>query len=263
MYAGEKLSDYGMMLCSFNSSSMETISIGHKINFNTVLPIGSDRYYLTHSTYEEPLSTTFQICKSNFRNNNFYLTTNEMSSLTRWLGRKDGFHQFRLYQKGYEDIFFKGAFNSISEIKIGGNLCGLEITFTTDSPYGYLDTIQLDFSTSASMGYNISNLSYEIGHIYPNIVQCKCLNEGNLMITNAFENRITIVNNCSADEIITFDGQNKIITSSHSLHNLANDFNYNYFRLVNKYNDSINTITTSIPCEFHIEYNPIRKVALG
>ena len=39
--------------------------------------------------------------------------------------------------------------------------------------------------------------------------------------------------------------------------------NYNYFHLGNKYEDKLNIITTSLPCEIYIEYELVRKVGLG
>lgn len=43
-YAGEMLSDYGMMLCSFDSGGgIETVSSGADVTFNQIKPIGSNR----------------------------------------------------------------------------------------------------------------------------------------------------------------------------------------------------------------------------
>lgn len=263
MYAGERLSDYQMLLCRFGSSSGETVSAGSNMNFNMVRPAGSDRFFLTGTTYEDTLTATFQICKNPCTASDSILKPEELSRLLRWLGRKDGYHKLKLYQKDYEDICFYGSFHDIREIKAGGSVYGLELTFLSDSPYGYLDTITLDFSTTDSSGYDIINFSHETGHLYPSVFTCKCLADGDLQITNSIENRITEIKNCIKDEIITLDGTHKVIDSSVKTHRLYNDFNYNYFRLGNTYHKNINTITTSVPCEIHIEYNPIRKAGLG
>lgn len=263
LYDNEKLSDYGMILCKFDGSSTETISIGNNLTFNTVKTSISDRSYLSSATYEETLSTTFQICKLDCHNpDNKYISSEELTSLLRWLARRDGFHKFELYQKGYEGIFFRGSFNNIQQLKVGGMLCGLELTFVTDSPYGYED-ISFDFTTTASVGYNIFNMSTETGHIYPKLFTCKCLESGDLQIHNSIENRITELKNCIKDEIITIDGNHKVIETSVPTHKLYNDFNYNYFRLGSEYENNLNIITTSLPCEIHIEYEAVRKVGLG
>lgn len=52
-YAGEMLSDYGMMLCSFDSGGgIETVSSGADVTFNQIKPIGSNRFNLYSSTYD-------------------------------------------------------------------------------------------------------------------------------------------------------------------------------------------------------------------
>ena len=182
--------------------------------------------------------------------------------MLRWLCRKDGFHKFQIYQNGYTETYFMGSFNQPNQIKVGEMIAGLELTLVTDSPYGYED-IEFDFTTTSSVGYNIFNLSTETGHLYPTEFICKPLESGNLEIHNSIEDRITIVNNCVKDEILSLDGNHKIIQTSVPTHKIYNDFNYNYFRLANTYGENLNTITTSLPCEIHIKYALARKVGLG
>ena len=261
MYDTEKLTDYQLVLCRFDLNSSETVSIGNTLTFNTI-KTKSDKFYLTSAAYEEPLTANFQICKDP-NSDSKVITSMELSSIMRWLNRKDGYQKFKLYQTGYEDIFFKGSFSNIQAIKVGGEIIGLDLTFTTDSPYGYLDTISLDFTTTPDIDISITNFSYETGHIYPLVFTCKCLADGDLQISNSIENRKTIIKNCKKDEIISLNGTLKSIKSSLANHSLHNDFNFNYFRLGNTYYENLNTITTSLPCEIHIEYNPIRKVGLG
>lgn len=262
LYDNEKLSDYDMMLCSFDGGSNDTISVGSNLIFNTVKTNGSDRNYFVNYAYEEPLTTTFQICKKNCGGEEKYITSEELTSLLRWLCRKDGYHKFEIYQNGYKGTYFMGSFNQPNQIKVGGLIVGLELTLVTDSPYGYED-IEFDFTTTASVGYSIFNLSTETGHLYPIEFDCKCLESGDLQIHNSIEDRTTEIKNCVKDEIITLDGNHKIIETSVPTHKIYNDFNYNYFRLGNTYNNNLNTITTSIPCEIHIKYALVRKVGIG
>lgn len=262
LYDNEKLSDYDMMLCSFNGGSNDTVSAGNNLTFNTVKTNGSDRNYHAGSSYDEPLTATFQICKKNCDGDDKYITSEDLDSLLRWLCRKDGYHKFELYKNGYKDIYFMGSFNQPNKIEVGGLIAGLEITLVTDSPYGYTD-IEYDFTTTASVGYDIFNLSRETGHLYPIEFACKCLESGDLQIHNSIENRITEIKNCIKDEFILFDGIHKYIMTSVPTHKVYNDFNYNYFRLGNTYNNNLNTITTSIPCEIYIKYAAVRKVGIG
>ena len=78
-FAGEKLSDYKMMVCKFDGSGgLETVSSGADVTFQQIRPGGSNRFLLYASTYESALSATFQICKNPFlqknRRNLFFLS---------------------------------------------------------------------------------------------------------------------------------------------------------------------------------------------
>ena len=60
-YDGKRLSDFGMMLCSFDSPGLETVSSGADITFNTTKSVGSDKVKMYDSKYEEIYTTPFQI----------------------------------------------------------------------------------------------------------------------------------------------------------------------------------------------------------
>lgn len=104
----------------------------------------------------------------------------------------------------------------------------------------------------------IEDSSMEIGYIYPEIT-IRCLEDGNLSIYNDFDQRETIVENCSADEEITFSKYLQI-ESSLSEHEIYDDFNFVFTRIGNNFVTGENILTFSLPCEFTITYNPIRKV---
>lgn len=268
LFDDERLSDYNMMLCSFDSGGVETVSMGNNITFNTVKPALSDTNFFIGTSYDEMLTATFQICKNVCNKKNYSrglpITSEEISSITRWLGRRESFHKLKIFQEGYENIYFLGNFNNFQTIKVGGEVVGLETTFVSNAPYGYLDSIIFDFTTTASSPYVINNLSHETGILYPSVFTCKCLQNGDLKIMNSLDSKYVEVKNCIKDEVITLDGKHKIISSNVVAHGkLYNDFNYNFFRLINTYHESDNSITTSIPCEIHTEYNPIRKVGIG
>lgn len=106
---------------------------------------------------------------------------------------------------------------------------------------------------------SINNMSYEEGYIYP-YTEITVLEDGDLDIYSVLENRNTIIKNCVVDEVITMDYP--IIQSSVQSHNIQNDFNWNFFRIANTYDNSRNDLTTSIPCKIQIRYSPIVKVGL-
>mgnify|MGYP006992080973 CR=1 FL=1 len=105
----------------------------------------------------------------------------------------------------------------------------------------------------------INDSSYEEGYIYP-YTEIVVLKDGDLNIYNAIENRNTYIANCIAGEVITMEYP--VISSSVSSHNIQNDFNWNFFRVANTYENSRNDLTISLPCTIKIKYSPIVKVGL-
>lgn len=105
----------------------------------------------------------------------------------------------------------------------------------------------------------INDISDEEGHIYP-YTEIIVNENGNLNIHNAIEDRNTYIANCVAGEVIIMDYP--IIKSSVSSHDILNDFNWNFFRVANTYNNNRNDLTISIPCNIKIRYSPIVKVGL-
>ena len=84
-----------------------------------------------------------------------------------------------------------------------------------------------------------------------------------LFIDDIPVNNVMIVKNCRANEIITLHGKTKMIESSLAGHTkLYNDFNYNFIRIINTFDNNVNTFTSTLPCEITISYSPIRKVGL-
>ena len=264
MFDGKKLSDFGMMLCSFGSSSSENTSIGNKITYRTAKPPMSDRTHFVNAVYEEPVTASLDICKSRCgHHTEGKLSPPEISALLSWLVRKDGYHKLKFYQDGYEDLYFNAYISDIQAVKFGGAVFGLTLSVETDSPYAYMETVRADLDMKAGSICSILNLSDETGAAAPGHLSVRCLSDGDLCIKNLSDNnRTTCVKNCSADETITFDCIHKLISSSDSTHKLSNDFNYTYFRMVHTYGDRQNLVTANMNCRLHLEYNPVRKVGI-
>lgn len=264
MFDGRKLSDFGMILCRFGNSSLEEVPIGNKITYHTARPPMSGRHSFVSAVYEEPITASLQICKNRCGlHSDGALSASEISTLLSWLIRTDGYHTFRLYQDGYEDLYFNAYFSDVQAVRSSGKVYGLTLTIQTDSPYAYADTVVVDLDLSAGQTYELSCFSDEPGTTPPKLLTVLCQSGGDLCLTNISDNnRKLYVSGCSVGERLTFDCIHKIITSSKSTPPICNRFNYNYFRLVSTCSDRQNLITANIDCRIHLEYNPIRKVGI-
>lgn len=263
-YNGQRLSDYGLFICSFDGSN-DTQDIGNIISINKTRATKSDKYMATGYSYDDAFTIEMQVCKFSCVNeSDFIMTATELNNIMRWLNRKN-FYKFKpIYDNtDFEDVYYEGTFN-ISLIKAGKDVVGLNLTLNTNAPYGFIDSVSHSFTFNAVTDkFIISDISDEIGHCYANVT-IKCLEAGDLKISNSLDtNNEVIIKNCTVDEKITLYGVEKIIETTRDSHiKLYNDFNYNFFRVVNTYENNENIYTSSLKCEITVDYSPIRKVGI-
>lgn len=257
-YAGRNLSEFGMIICNFGDKGLDTVSDGAQITFNMISTLGGSKHELTSAEYEECLETTIQICKHSCTDGIQEITAVEHRELTKWLNRKR-FLKFKPLSEEYIDLYFEASFN-ISRIELDGKLYGLELEVVTNRPFALKEPKTITIRNLEENGeYSLNDTSHEEGYIYP-YVEIVVSKSGNLNIHNAIEDRNTYIANVSAGEVITMDYP--VIKSSVSSHNIQNDFNWNFFRVANTYENSRNDLTISIPCTIKVRYSPVVKVGL-
>lgn len=258
-FDGIRLSDMGFVICNFDKSQMKTTSSGSEIAFNTVKTLNGCKYELANSTYDTCLQIIFSICKNSCNYlEDMEISIDEYRKLMRWLNRKK-FCEFRVLDNEYADIYFEGSFN-ISKIEMEGKLYGLELTLTTNRPFGLQNERKYIMkSSNSNINYTIYDESDEIGYIYPRMKITVGV-DGNFSISNSQEpNRTMIINNCSKGEIIEVNYP--IITTSSPTHDIYNDFNWEFFRISNTFENNENKISAGFG-EVEIVYSPIAKVAI-
>lgn len=258
-YGDKNLSDFGFILCNFGGSKgLETVSDGCQITFNTVPVLGGSKHHLMSTEYEECLESVWQICKHSCKGGIQEITESEHREITKWLNRKK-FLKLKILDESHIDIYYEAAFN-VSKIEIDGRLFGFELEVKTNAPHALKEPRTINIKNLIENGkYSINDTSYEEGYIYP-YIEITINADGDLNIYNAIENRETIIKNCVANEVIIMDYP--VIQSSISSHNIQNDFNWNFFRIANAYENSRNDLTISLPCSIKIKYSPIVKVGL-
>ena len=113
---------------------------------------------------------------------------------------------------------------------------------------------------------SIFDESHEEGYIYPyteiTVLETPNDDKKSLIIHNALEDRDVCINGCEAGEVIIMDYPIITTTSDTHILNIQNDFNWNFFRVANTYENRRNDLTTSVPCIIKVKYSPIVKVGL-
>ncbi len=261
-FDGRHSDDFGLYILSLDNFE-EDNTIGSNIEFTTIKNSNSDIQKVVSAQYSQSITTKIQVFKLDNCCKVGEINPRELSNIMRWLNRKDNFHTFKLIQEDYDDLCFEAMIN-VTKITISGYVRGLELTITTNKPYVFTDDITKIFNVAKNQPVVLLDDSDEIGYRYC-YIKIKLLEDGDLSISNGIEQRNTIIKNCKKGEIIEMSGDNQIITSTlaASTHStLYDDFNYEYFRLANTYENRVNKLTFSLACQVTLTYNFIRKVGM-
>lgn len=263
-FDGRTLSSFGMVLCKFDSGGLDTID-GVKVTFNTVSTLNGLKHCITSTQYEDCLETTLQICKYSCNDDIQEISSIEYRELTKWLIRKK-FLKFKILDEDYIDLYFEASFN-INRIELDGKLYGLELEVITNRPYALKEPRTIIIKNISNNGKcYINDTSHEEGYIYPyteitigDVDDLLSSQKNVLTIYNALEDRETEIKGVTSGEIITMDYP--VIQSTNPSH-IHRDFNWQFFRIANTFDDSRNDLTISLPCTIKIKYSPIVKIGL-
>lgn len=243
-FNGIQCEDVGLAIVSFDSDVRGVAGYsGGEIIFNTSKPGSGSKLNFHGSKYDSQLSFTFQAAKINLcKPTPTPITAYEKAYYKKWLERKDGYKFLRFFQDGFENIYFNVK-NVLKWIEYGGETYGMEITVTCDAPFGYSGIQSYEASISSGNSFQIYNDSDEIGAIIPQQIEIKILSNGTLRIKNNMSGLYQVnyqdlsddmvIKNCKANELIIINGVTKQIKSSLSEHDIANDFNWVYPKLIN------------------------------
>lgn len=263
-YDGLYLSDFGCIICSFDSANLENISMGSVITFDTSYNRGNRRFMVNGISHDDCLEAEFSICKdpcSFLEESERYFTVEEQRQLMRWLNRGE-YLSFRPIDDEYESIHYEGSFYNIEKIEFGGMVVGLHLYLTTNSPFAFHDKKEFNFTISSANGaYTVSDMSDDIGYTYADL-EITCKRAGELQITNSIDGRVTSIKNCKSGETITI--KDMYIETSDATHEgtIMNDFNFVFPRISNTFKNRSNKLTFSIPCSVCLKYTPIIKVGI-
>ena len=257
-FGNKSLSDFGFIICNFGSKGLETKVNGGQATFNTVSTLNGKKFELVNVEYEECDSNVIQICKTPCFGNVMEISSTELGNLTRWLCR-NSFQKLKILDEDHLGIYSEARFK-VSKIELDGVLVGLELEIETNAPHSFKEPRIITIENTEINGtHSINDISQEEGFIYP-YTEITVKQDGDLSIYNALENRYTQIKNCKSGEVITMDYP--IIKSSLSSHKIQNDFNWNFFRIANTFENSRNDLIISLPCTIKVKYSPIVKVGL-
>lgn len=277
-FNGIKSDEVGSGYCimsfeGFNNDGV--VSAGNEITFSLGKPSSSTKWNFHGNSYQNQLSTSFQIGKINCNGaaEDYELSQQDCAFLLRWLQRSDGFKYLRFLQDEYENTFFNCQIK-LSWVRMCGKIYGAQCDVTCDAPFGYSDQQTFEASCSNGTTFTIYDDSDRMGAIYFDSIDILCnQNISELTIINSMDSiysptvqYMTKIKNCKNGEHITIANNTIKSTheSSHTKGNINEDFNFKYPRLINT--SDINELRRNVftvtggNCSLSFSYRTVRSV---
>lgn len=270
LFDGQRASDFGCMICSFDGNGGLKTAEGGEIEYNAIKMPGRNKFSFCGSQFNSTVTWNFSICKNPCRKGNGYFDQYEESMIKKWLLKTDGYRMMQFDQNGYEDIYYNVYFN-IFPYQYLGKTVGFDLTAISDCPYGFTDIIKKKaIITSMSkleltVHSDVNAVILPISHI--KIYYHNLHNTGRqVSITNKdstgkpdkpmiFQNALNDTNLNAA--IITIDSYSGVVNGL----NNPNNFNWKFLKL----RDGLNTITTDFNegfVEIEIQYREPRHIII-
>lgn len=262
IYDGINLSDFGCIICEFDSSGgVNEVASGVPLTIKTVARNKGNRWSIADTGYDSSLEITFDICKDPcvFEPDEMTFDDELYLNLVRWLVREDFLETVFIDDRQLVRRHYNGTFN-VTKLTIADEICGLRVVFTTDKPYAFGDEISDSHRYASDGTWNFFDKSFIICTTKPK-VKIKCRASGNLTISNSFTGSTVVIKGVTNGETIEMDGEAMTITSSLDAHDIWNDFNYEFLKVGNSYNNRINPISVNLACNMTISYQPIIRDA--
>lgn len=238
----------------------ENLSLGADITVNYTRSTGTNISYFHGSTYEENISFHLQIFKFNpVTDLAEEIDDFALSKYMRWFTKDNRYCELILTTENGHKLFTKAQINA-NRIEIAGRTCGFDLNINTYSPILFKEEyVHTEDITEESFYFNIKDSSDKEGYqMLDVVVQCKT--DGDLEITNLFDNRTTRIKNCKKNEFINIDSKNQILVSSLSSHKIYDDFNYVFPKIHNTKFNNLNTFVVNVPCNITLKYSPIALI---
>lgn len=257
IYDGIISSDFGLIISSFNPPKLEENSSGSTIKLNASKVPLSNVWKNYNSEYDRYIEFDVEVSKSNFSG----FDVDEISTLNRWLIRKDDYRWFQFYCMEFGEVFLNATAIQCEQLTICEKIYGLRYKFVTNSPFAY--TGEQIFSlkmTGSRQEFIIYDNSDEIGFIYP-ALEIQVLEDGDLEITNLLDNRTCGIKGCTAGEVIQID-QHKGVKTNNISHSIFLTFNWIYPRIFNTFQNRENKFMIKTKCDLTMKWRAIRKVGV-
>lgn len=245
--------EYGLMVYDFGSTSENG-------KFTSSVKISEDRTAWRHTplhygaTQNTPLTFSFTFgADTDSMDKKQHLDRWEMEVIASWLTGHDEYKYLEITQPDMEAVRYKCIISNLEYTTYGNLPWAFKCEVTCDSPFAYLYPEKNTFSVADSLTTQV-NCRASCKNYYPNLTINITKGTSFSIINHSDGDREFSFTNIPAVPITIYvDNENEVITNSRDL-NLYDCFNFEFFRMVNGYNNLEITGNAIIEmnCEFPI-----------
>ena len=233
-----QLSNYGLILASFENPSSKDEGLG--MDHNTI------EEYIGHtptpvylgSSYNSKLCPTATLVKDpriNINESDKYFSEHECREILRQLTGFCGYKQMQIFSYEFDELlYFNIRITDVKYQRIGARIAGIILEMECDSQFAWSSDFNYTFQASPSSNLIFFNTSDDLyDYALPKVTIKTKSNITELSIKNLEDNSWTsTLKTLSANEIITMDSKQCILSSSDPNRIISNDFNMHFIRLV-------------------------------
>lgn len=208
------LSDHGLMLASFNYSGDSEDDLGLEHSTEEIYTDNSPIPLFLGTKYSKKLAFDITIIK---KCPTEPFTEFETRNVLRYLTGMPYYQWSRIITEEPEELlYYYCRTTSASLQRINGKVVGILLTMECDSPFAWTQEFRFKNSIQANESFYFFNQSDDIYSDFYPLVKITSKNEINeLVITNStYNNYETVIKDIFANETITLDCQNQILSSS-------------------------------------------------
>ena len=152
-----------------------------------------------------------------------------------------------------DDIWFKAKIVNVSYQRIGGNVAGIVLELECDSFYGYSNEFNIQINAIANTPFYIFNNTDDVTNYVMPLTTITTKTNGTFTIKNVSDNNWSSeFSNLKANEILSVDSKNNILSSNIVHECLLNDFNLHWIRLVPDKNSFITNADATITFQYRV-----------
>ena len=227
-------SDYGLLAASFSSGGSSDDDIGMSISIREEFIGHNPVPVYIGQEYTDKLKPQVTLVKNPcVFHENVYFTENDCRAVLRKVIGYNGYQWMRLiHDNPDENLWYQAKVVNVSYQRMGGRVAGILLDLECDSCFAWSKEYAITINAKANQKFSIYNNTDDLYHYVLPVTTIAPTVSGELSIINHTENRETRITNLSADEVLTMDSKNELLSSSKSHTLLLNDFNLHYIRFV-------------------------------